>query len=236
MNGTAMAYRLLEEGQHRQRRSIADALEVLRTHAGFTDGDIATVRVGWLKLPPGNIVGLVQLVFCWPAAGHGFLVALPAATEFGAANATGIKRVCLDIAQLDGGTVASDGSVTLASGINFRAVEIMPARMREPSDLDLKLIVAAIDLCEAKERCYRNLRAQVPADFRETVRDFKLLDCSELTKLKVPQLKVIAALIADQNRSLQCSEQKLADAFSVFGIRQAMSRPRKNGHQVSAAI
>jgi len=52
--------RLSEEGRT-SRRTIADALEVLR-NAGFAENDRAETSIGLLNLPSTEVVGLVQSV------------------------------------------------------------------------------------------------------------------------------------------------------------------------------
>jgi hypothetical protein len=62
--------RLLEE-LRKSRRTIADAIEVLRDAGGFSDHDHAEVRIGPLHLSSGDVVSLVDVLFEAPFWGEG---------------------------------------------------------------------------------------------------------------------------------------------------------------------
>jgi hypothetical protein len=68
--------------QRRFRRTVNDALEVLRREAQFKDNDRAKFRIGLLKLPSADVVGLVEIVFDAPLREKGFIVSLPTCVRF----------------------------------------------------------------------------------------------------------------------------------------------------------
>ena len=51
-------YIRLDESNQLNRRSVADALEVLRQQADFGDDDVARIDIALLRLPSREIVGL----------------------------------------------------------------------------------------------------------------------------------------------------------------------------------
>jgi hypothetical protein len=57
--------RLFEEDRS-SRRTIADAIEVLRQACDFNSNDRAEIRIGPLRLSPRDVVGLVDVGFKAP--------------------------------------------------------------------------------------------------------------------------------------------------------------------------
>lgn len=56
-------FEVLAEEDRRKRRTLADALEVLRTDANFKEGDAAEIGIGALKLPSSEIAYLIYVSF-----------------------------------------------------------------------------------------------------------------------------------------------------------------------------
>jgi hypothetical protein len=115
--------RLFEEDRS-SRRTIADAIEVLRRTCDFNSHDRAEIRIGPLRLSSGDVVGLVDVQF--PVRDKVFIVSLPTSARFRANCGGASQRGCFEIFRLDGAVVAFDGNVLLKDGATFSAVEVIP--------------------------------------------------------------------------------------------------------------
>jgi hypothetical protein len=227
MNRTKTYERLSEESRN-SRRTVADVLEVLRESAGFTDADRATINIGLLQLPSGDIVGLVQIFFEAHDNEKVFIVSLPTSAQFQAKRPGSSQRELFEIERLDGAVVDGAGNISLTDGVTLRAVEVVPARLPlEPSELDWRIIHQAISVLGEEGRCYRNLANGLPAPFRDMVPASRVLDCSTLSDLPVGMLKEIAYAIAGTPGFENVSHQKISDALKKFGIRRPTPRPRR---------
>lgn len=221
-------YELLSEERVRERRTIADAVDVLHELLGFDEGKCAEIRIGRLRLPADKLVGLVAIVYEPPHQEKGYVVRLPASTEFEAIPEGASVRKRFDIFRLDGAAVTADSGVRLEEGIGLRAVEVKSTRfLGAPSKLDWRIVHLTLSHIEGTEHCYRSLREGLPLADQSLVPDHRFLDCSRLIGLALPPLKVIASRIKEKDSTLgRLSTQKIADALSKFGIRPANPRPR----------
>jgi hypothetical protein len=214
--------RLLEEGRN-LRRTIADALEVLREVGDFKDHHRAEVRVGTLPLPSGHVVGLVDLHFDDRSRENVFVVSLPSSTQFRAIRQGSSRHECFEISRLDGATVSAEARVLLADGTKVRAVEVIPTRLLyHPSKLDWRIVRHTISIIKAEKGCYRSLRQGLfPRPLRRMVPNRRFLDCSKLAGLKIERsLKDITREIGRKDPTLRrLSPQKVSDALRKFGIR-----------------
>lgn len=219
-------YERLAEGERRSRRTVADALEVLRQQAGFSDADCVEVHLGRFRLPSGELVALVDLQF--HTEPKTYVVSLPTSAHFTAKRPPSAKREEFDIVRLDCAIVEGDGHVRLADGTMLSAVEVQPANLPlEPSDLDWKIVHHTIALIEAEDHCYRRLEKGLPGHLQDGQPDIRLLDCSRLAGLKLPGPKVIAHYIAKRDPAMKkLSHQKIADALTKFGMRHSIPRAR----------
>lgn len=216
-------YEWLQEDRRDERLGLADVIDVLHSRADFDGARAGEIRVGELRLPSDEIVGLVCALIECPAHGTIFIVSLPASAQFRAKRRDGSKVETFDIFQLDRATFDSSGSVELANGARLRAVEVIPAlRPYQETKLDWRIVHHTIAYLQAEEECYR-----CPIEF---VSPF--LDCSTLPGLrlrrKTPLLKQIKDHIEKREPGLNgVSEQKIADALRKFGIRIPVARPRR---------
>jgi hypothetical protein len=170
-------YERLAEQDRLSRRTIVDALEVLREFAGFQADDLAKIRIALLKLPSADVVGLFDLEFATPPQDKTYLVSLPSSARFHAARTGASRPDRFDIARLDRAVVDGIGKVVLADGTNLRAVEVIPAYLPlEPSELDRRIVRHTISMIGAEQRCYRRLGDGLPARFQDMVpgRDFSI--------------------------------------------------------------
>jgi hypothetical protein len=118
--------------------------------------------------------------------------------------------------------------VKLADGTELYAIELLTAPMlTEPSELDWRIVHAALKVIEGGDRCYRSLRDGLPAEQSALVPDERFLDCAKLPDLKPPPLKDIVQGFARVDPTLKVSGQKVADALRKFGIRIPAPRPRR---------
>ena len=220
------SYQRLCEDQRTSRRTIADAIEVLRKYVAFAGDDRATLWVSPFSLPSGRTVSLVDVRFAATGSETVFVVSLPTATTFQAKREGTEKLERFDISRLDGAVISPTANVTLAEGIELRALRVTPARLPyEPSNLDWLIVHHTVAIVDAEDRCYRNVVAGLGLSF-----DWWALDCSTLHDLTPPPLKVLASRLAerDPNTIGNLSLQKISDALATFGIRRPRPRPRRS--------
>jgi hypothetical protein len=219
--------RLQEESRHR-RRTIADAVEVVRQDLGIEIAR-AQVQIGPLSLSSGKSTGLVDVVF----SELGCRVSLPTSARFTGLTKSGSQRMEFDIALLDRAETCSDGSVRLTNNTRLSAVEVVPTPLPyKPSQLEERILRHVIDLTKS-DHCYRPLLEGLPSDlqdrFEEHFREAREIDYSRVRGLDVPVLKVIRGYINDKEPKRRLSEQKIADALATFGVR--VPRPRRRSRR-----
>jgi hypothetical protein len=219
--------RLFEEDRN-SRRTIADAIEVLRQARDFKSNDRAEIRIGSLRLSPRDVVGLVDVWFKAPVGDKISIVSLPTSAQFRAIRRGASQRDCFEIFRLDGAVVDADANVLLKEGGTLSAVEAIPTLLlNQPTELDWRIVRLTVSMIGAENDCYRSLRTGVPQPQQDMVPDLRFLDCSKVYGLDVPPLKEIAYYIAKNDRALRkLSHQKIADALRKFGMRVPKPRPR----------
>ncbi len=223
-------YEWLQEDRRNKRRTIRDVIEVLPEDIAFEHARAAQIRVGALRLPSEEIVGLVS-VFAESADDETiFIVSLPTSKQFQASRQSSAEIETYDIFQLDGATFDRSGA-ELADGTQLRAVEVIPALLAyRVTDLDWRIVYHTIEFIKAEEECY-----SYPIHF-ERPRD--ALDCSALPALKdrIPLLKQIQGYIADREPARKnLSEQQIANTLRKFGMRIPTGRPRRARRPGAAA-
>jgi hypothetical protein len=130
-------YVRLQEERRTKRRTVSDALDVVRQVLGSEAPPPGRLRVGPLRLPSGDCTALVDLVFpdleC--------IVSLPTSARFQARSGGASQPSIFEISQLERAQVFSDGTVLLADGSQLRAVEVLPTYLPyEPSILDERIL------------------------------------------------------------------------------------------------
>jgi hypothetical protein len=220
-------HRLFEERRN-LRRTLADAIEVLRKHCDFGEEDRAQIRIGPLPLPSTELVGLVDVMFTDLVRDKIYIVSLPSSARFRAFCSGASRRDHFEISRLDGAVVKGSGAVLLTDGVNLHAVEVIPTHLPyEPTELDWRIVCSTIAIIGAEERCYRSLRTGLPFPQRDMVPDWRAIDCSRLFGLELPPLKRLAHDIREKDWTLRkLSDQAIADALRKFGMRVPKSRPR----------
>ena len=127
--------KLYDKGR-RSRRTIADAVEILRSIPGFCKSTRSTIQTTSLRLPSGEIPVLMQVV----CEDLGWAVSLPTSHGFraklvqDASSALESAEFAGKTSLLGGAIVDHECQVTLSDGRRFRSVEIIPARMPPHGD------------------------------------------------------------------------------------------------------
>jgi hypothetical protein len=223
-------YIWLLEDERLSRRTMAEAILVLREFAGFKESSCAEVHVGLLTLFSGKVVGLINIQFESPCGETIYRVSLPTSCGFWAVREGSSQRECFEISRLDGAVVDSTGNVTLDDGTAIRMVKVIPTHLPyEPSDLDWQIVHEVVAILGAEEQCYRLWPDGLPFRRADNLSNKMKarLDCNALRRLNPPPLKVLKSAIADRQPSLKkLSLQKLSDTLAMFGIRQIKARPR----------
>lgn len=216
-------YKCLQEDQRNKRRGVADVIEVLLRHGAFDHVLSAQIRVGRLRLPSEDIVGLVGVFAESAAEKTTFIVTLPSSKQFRAKRQGSPEIETFDIFRLHEATVDGNGAVELANGARLRAVEVKPALLPYTvTDLDFRILHRTIEFIEAEQECYT-----YPIHFE---RPAAALDCSTLAALRgrIPLLKELEGYIADEDPGLQIpSEQQIANTLRKFGMRIPSTRSRR---------
>lgn len=202
----------LQPNERDNRCSIADAMDLLHQHAAFQGVHTVKIRIGGLRLPSQDIVGLVAVCAENAAGETAFMVTLPTSKKFRARRHGRENLEEFDIFQLDGATV--HGNVELVDGTRLRAVEVFPALLPyNVTELDWRILHYTIALMKAEQECYT-----YPIRFAQRS---DALDCSKLPGLrgKVPPRKEILRYIAKQDPALKrLSRQKIDDTLHKFGM------------------
>jgi hypothetical protein len=220
-----LPHELLGENERNNRRTIMDALEILRTKASFEQDDVAKIQLGMLRLLSSEIVSLVLVSFESAIHQKSFLVSLPTASSFRAKLEGAPKSQEFEIARLGGATINSRGQVQLSDGAQIRGVEIIPALLPyDITPLDRAIIRQTIATLGIEEQCRYDPGGRLPeAEFNPF--DYAI-DCSKLSGHPPPRLKAVQARIEDHESGFETvSLQKIANTLRKFGMRIPASRP-----------
>lgn len=218
-----MQYLRLDEKNRQSRRTIADALEVLRREASFGVCDRALVRSRSFRLPSTEVAGVVQVIFD-PSEGElSYVVSLPTSSGFYAKDWNSLQRAHYDIGALDGAEIDELGNGLLTDGTKVRAIELIPSHLPlDPTELDVRILHGTL-MHSGAEQCYRSVRDDIPGDPR--VPDLRGIDYSRLSGLNIPSLESIAAFLAERHPALPVpSPQTISNALRKFGVRLPKAR------------
>jgi hypothetical protein len=223
--------RPLKEDSRTKRRTVADALEVVRQELGVDEIPGAEIKVGPIQLPSGEATAVVMVVCpdfdCW--------VSLPASGSFTALSGRSSQRHRLEISCLGGAKVGPDGSVVLTDGRWLRGVEMVPTYMPYAlSPLEERVLRHVIEFTKSYE-CFRNLRDDLPQHLQPGIPDLWVLDYGRLHTIPRRLLKTIKAYIETHDPELRVSNQKIADALAKCGVRMLRRRPRAGSARTARA-
>ena len=222
--------KLIDEGRM-SRRTIADAIEVLRSDPKFSPNMRVSIRTDPLCLPSGDVPFLLQAV----CADVGLAVTLPTSNKFRAKFAhspTGSRPEEFETPLLQGSTVEmvkDQVQVILSDGRRLRAVEIIPCHMPPRGDQprcvqsfkrQLAVIAHIVRMNNAEDRCYQT----VDDDLLPGVRR---LEFNTLQDLNVPPLSAIIHHIDLNDPDLNgISRQEVANILRDWGLRLPEPRSR----------
>jgi hypothetical protein len=220
-----LLHELLAENDRGKRRTIADVLEVLRTNANFEQGDVAKVRIGMLRLPSDQSVGLVLVSFDSTVHQKTFLVSLPTAVSFRARRESKAQPEEFEISRLDGATINSEGHVQLSDGTQIRGAEVIPTLLPyNITPLDWAIIRQTVAELGIEEECRYDPGQLVRRTWGANPFHGGI-DCSKLSGRRAPLLKTIQARIEDDEPNFRTvSLQKIADTLRKFNMRVPTSR------------
>src|ERR1700737_1022209 len=171
--------RILDEMKNK-RRTLADVVDGFRQHTDFGENDSLKIQVDGLRLPSGNVVGLIQIVFDSESVAH--WSSLPSSVQFRARRQGSSELTLFDIFDLDGAIADSDGNVSTAGGARLRTVEVIPAALPyHISDLDQSIVFRTIQLLGVEGKCFRSLREGAEPEFEAMIPDLNFFICSKLT-------------------------------------------------------
>jgi len=221
----------LEEQQRNQRRTGADALDVLSRCPDLQGKSIIQFKIGGLKLPSGDIVGLVNLFCEREALGKTFIVSLATSKTFRARSNGCSELNTFDIFKLDGALLKSDGSVVMPDETILRSIEVLPSKLPyELSKLDWRILHRVIALLGIEEQCYVHPSHLNKSEPSVPTRDDMLIDFSTLPGRATPLLKQIQGDLADRYPDEKApSQQKIADTLAKAGMRRPARRAQNAG-------
>ncbi len=213
----------LREEERTKRRTVVDAVEVVRQELGVDEVGPAHIKVGPLPVPGRRPVSVVLVVF----SELNCCVSLPTCSQFKARNEARVGLQTFEIRRLDGGEILTDGSVRLTDATRLHAVEVVPTFLQyERSELEERILRHVIALTNANH-CYRSLRYGLPPPLQAMLPDIRMIDYSRLPSIQVPGLKIIRAYIRDHDPSFAVSNQTIANTLERFGVRIPSRRRNK---------
>jgi hypothetical protein len=201
--GRMQRYVTLAEGSKHNRRSVADAIELLAAHADFRANSLATIRT--LQLPVSARKPLFQLCVTFENLSSNVtsLVWLPTSSCF-KAQALGPRRTDkFATADLNGATVDFTGNVSLPTGAQLRAVEVVPATLPyELSDLEWRILKCTVRYMKIEDVVVRTFGEELDVDVQATLPVIRRIDFQRLKGFEVPPLKVLQHFIIENVKDL----------------------------------
>lgn len=219
-----MQYVHLGEREKHNRRSVADAIELLVTDTGFRHKNHATIRTVPFPFPAKWPLTQLCVVFEHFDRQQTFLVWLPTSSHIKARTAESRNSAKSDTVILDGAQVDIDASVWLSNGTQLRAVEVVPANLPyELSNLDWQIIESTIKLMKIGHLVMRTFGEELDDDVRETLPQIRRVDFLRLKEHQPPPLKVIQHFIETEGVG-HISFEKLSSTLSKCGMRLVRRR------------
>jgi hypothetical protein len=221
-----MQFIRLEEQQRTQRRTGADALDVLSRYSDLQACNHLQFKIGGIVLPSGDIVGIANLFCELQAPGKTLIVSLAASKAFRARSNERSELNTFDISALDGASLKLDGSVEMRNRTVFRSIEVLPSKLPyELSELDWRILHRVISLMGIEGQCYIRPDYFGPS---VSVQNNALIDFSTLKGRITPLLKQIQGDPSDWDRLDKApSQQKIADTLAKVGMRRPARRTQQ---------
>jgi hypothetical protein len=188
------------EAGHECARTIAHAIDLLRTQAGFSKSSVARILVGPRLGASEPAWGVCLAYECETCKSTVFIALLPACARVTAIRdeQSDGKRIEIEIEKLDRATVGATGKVYLVNGSRIRAVEAQRINLPyELSEQDWRILHLVFGMMGDRDWAYRSLRKGLPNEYQEATFDWKRLDFSSVADrlaqgpLEIPPLKQI---------------------------------------------
>jgi hypothetical protein len=222
-------YVTLSEGNKHNRRSVADAIDLLTAHADFRINSSA--KICTLPLPLMSKEPLAQLciVFKNLAADATFLVWLPTSSRFKAKHPDQTETDTFATPDLNDASIDFNGNVFLTSGAQLRAVEVIPATLPyELSDLEWRILKSTIKHMKIEDVVVRTFGEELDPDVRATLPVIRRIDFQRLQGFEMPPLKTLQAFIIEHEVGIESvSLQKISSTLSKCGMRPVTRRRSK---------
>jgi hypothetical protein len=223
-------YVTLAEGNKHNRRSVADVIDLLITHAGFQVGDRAKIRTILMPLAVKDPVFQFCIVFPRLRTSETFLVWLPTSSRF-AARATDHTRIRkYNTPDLNDASVDYCGNAALLNGMQLRAIEIVPAPLPyEFSELDRRIVMSTIYFMKIEGVVFRTLGEELDPETRASIPTIRAIDFRRLRQhlgeLTLPCLKQLQGFMADSDEFIKTpSQQKISSTLLKCGMRPVERR------------
>ena len=219
-------YVTLAEGNKHNRRSVADAIELLAAHADFRANNLATICTLQLPIPARKPLFQLCVAFENLSSNVTSLVWLPTSSCFNAQGLDQRRANKFATADLDGAMVDFAGNVSLPTGAQLRAVEVVPATLPyELSDLEWRILECTIKYMKIEDVVVRTFGEELDVDVRATLPVIRRIDFQRLKGFEVPPLKVLQHFIIENVRDLEdISLEKISSALSKCGMRSVVRR------------
>jgi hypothetical protein len=196
-------------------RTLSDALDKL----GILDGEkIATIYAREISCPSGETLGIVLIGTASTGAFGRQYLRMPDSKTF-RGMLEDRTPILGPVHELDGGTVDSDGAVSLSDGRRIRSVRFqrcVPYRHYEFSPIQHIVVHLAIKLLGEEERCYRPMDPQL-------LPDIKLLDYGAIRSVRIQRAKHLLYLIWKGCGS-KISWPEIANTLRLAGMQFPRSR------------
>jgi hypothetical protein len=216
----------LAEGTKRNRRSVADAIEVLATYANFRVGSIGKIATGLFPFPSKDPLAQLYVGYTDLAEGVTFVVWLPICNSAKATHVNQRSPYPLNVFDLNDATVDFHGNVVLTSGARLRGVEVIPASLPyELSDLERRILWCTIQFMNVEDIVVRTLGEELELELRQGLPTIRKVDFQRLKGLVSPSLESIRSFLLENEPGLgSVSLEKISSTLTKCGMRSVVRR------------
>jgi hypothetical protein len=170
-------YKTLAKGDKHNRRSVADAIDLLAKHAGFQTSDRAKICTLPLPLAAKKPFSQLCIMFQNAATGVTFLVWLPTSSRITASAIDQNTIKTFNTSDLNEAAVDYCGNVVLTSGTQLKAVGVTPAPLPyKLSDLDRRILMSTIDFMGIEHVVFRTFGEELDEETRAALPEIRAID------------------------------------------------------------
>jgi hypothetical protein len=216
---------LAERNKH-NRRSLADAIELLNAHAGFHTNDRATIRTSQLRVAAKEPIVQLYVIFQSLSSKVTFLVSLPASSHCTSMAPETNTFETIATLSLNDALVDYWGNVVLTDRTQLKAVGVIPTPLPyELSNLDCQILRHIIRFMKIDDEVFRTLGEELDSEIRTTLPEIRAIDFQRLPGRKIPLLKQLINSMADSGDFPKVpSVQKISTTLSKCGMRDVLRR------------